>query len=480
MSNLSIPEPDETSRQAAELEAFYRMLKISEGIFSISIAVCNSPALRTHLFKKITSKIEDIYILDVPSDCNNIYDVAMHTIPDHRCAAVFIYGMESLLDSTQSTHVILNILNASRELWKESFSCPVVFWLPEYAVTLLSQQARDFWSWCSHRFEFVAELVSPQMSILDHTSGDFALASNLSETEKQFRIAELQDRIESVNFASDKSMMRYVTIWTNELVFLQMTIGNLDDAERMQRKALTTDVKLGNLESMACDYGNLGLILMTRGDLEGAEAMYRKSLEINAKLGRFKGIANQYGNLGNVMQTRGDLNGAEVMYRKSLEINKKLGRLEGMASDYNNIGGFMLEYGDHDGAYEMFHKALKIDKQLSNQAGMALVYSNLAGIMQNRGDLSGAGIMVHKSLEINQKLGNLEGIASDYGNLAIIAKLRGNTEDARVLAIKARDLLAKIGMLHKVERIQGWIDRLAIISNNNSYIWLTTNSWSNE
>ncbi len=93
----------------------------------------------------------------------------------------------------------------------------------------------------------------------------------------------------------------------------------------MHRKSLEIEEKLGRLEGMASQYGNLGNLLMTRGDLDGAEEMHRKSLEIEEKLGRLEGMASDYGNLGLVLETRGDLNGAEEMYRKSLEIEEKLG-----------------------------------------------------------------------------------------------------------------------------------------------------------
>ncbi len=35
--------------------------------------------------------------------------------------------------------------------------------------------------------------------------------------------------------------------------------------------------------------------------------MLRKALEIDEKLGRLEGMANQYGNLGVIYQARGDL-----------------------------------------------------------------------------------------------------------------------------------------------------------------------------
>jgi len=62
--------------------------------------------------------------------------------------------------------------------------------------------------------------------------------------------------------------------------------------------------------------------MKTRGDLDGAEGMYRKALAIDEKLGHLEGMAIQYGNLGIVMKTRGDLDGAEAITRIELALGK--------------------------------------------------------------------------------------------------------------------------------------------------------------
>ena len=52
------------------------------------------------------------------------------------------------------------------------------------------------------------------------------------------------------------------------------------------------DEKLGQLEGVARDSGNLGIILKTRGELDEAEAMYLKALEIYEKLNQPAGLAS--------------------------------------------------------------------------------------------------------------------------------------------------------------------------------------------
>jgi len=140
------------------------------------------------------------------------------------------------------------------------------------------------------------------------------------------------------------------------------TRGDLDEAEKMHRKALKINESLGRLEGVAIQYGNLGLICKTRGNLDEAEKMYSKALEIHERLGCFEGIAIAYDNLGNIYQTRGELGEAEKMYLMSLKINKRLHRFKCMAKQYRNLDIIYRTRGDLDEANKMRRKALKIER----------------------------------------------------------------------------------------------------------------------
>ena len=56
-----------------------------------------------------------------------------------------------------------------------------------------------------------------------------------------------------------------------------------------------------------------------------AETIYRKGLEIDEKLGRLEGMANQYGNLGLIFQMRGGLDGARKLWSKARDLHAKIG-----------------------------------------------------------------------------------------------------------------------------------------------------------
>ena len=419
-TDRAISEPfEETARQRAEVDALLRMLTASEGTSSLSIAICNSPALRNYIIEKVKADKFAIELVDITEEVEDIFDFVRHKVNNDKPAGIFIVDVEKVLPSGRSDYKILRTLNATRELWRSHFHCPLIFWVPEYAATLLSIHARDFWSWLSHTFEFVSEQATAEAGAGDLYAGNITMAGSLDADQKQFRIAELEQRIEDAGDPPKSEIIQHLLIWLNELAYIYFCIGELDQAGRIIHKSLDIKETLGRFEKMAGNYGNLGLIYKTKGDLDKAEEMFRKALEIDEKLGRLEGVARQYGNLGLVYQTKGDLDKAEEMLRKGLEIDEKLGRLEGVARHYGNLGVIYRTKGDLDKAEGMFRKGLDID----------------------------------------EKLGRLEGIASKYGNLGSLYKQRGQIDEAREYWTKAVALYTKIGIPDMVKKVQTWIDK---------------------
>ncbi|MCH9003444.1 MAG: tetratricopeptide repeat protein, partial [Planctomycetes bacterium] len=272
----------ETDRQSAELAAMRRMLAASRGTFSLSIAVCNSPALRAYLVNKLLEDDAAYVAVSMPRGTENFLDYALADLGSRTPSALFLVDLENSLPS-DGPRPAIRLLNATREKWQQCFACPVVLWLPEYAVKLLAIEAKDFWSWRSHQFEFVAESAEPTPASSGAFVEGIGAAFNLDVDRKQFRIAELRERIEAGGDDPEPEMATHVTTWLNELGMLLVFVGKLDEAETASRKALEISDKLGRLEGTATEYGNLGIIFWMRSALDEAEKMYRKALEIDKR-----------------------------------------------------------------------------------------------------------------------------------------------------------------------------------------------------
>jgi tetratricopeptide (TPR) repeat protein len=447
-TDRAISEPfEQTARQTAEVGALVRMLGASEGTSSLSIGICNSPALRNYIIEKVKADRCAIELVKITEEVEDIFDFVRHKVNNDKPAGIFIVDMEKVLPSGRGDYKILRTLNATRELWRSNFHCPVVFWVAEYAATLLSIHARDFWSWLSHSFEFVSEQATAMKGIADSYSGNIMLAGNLDIDQKHFRIAELEQRIEDAGDPPKSELIQHLLTWLNELAYIYSCIGELDKAERIIHKSLDINESLGRSEGMASDYGNLGLVYETRGELDKAEEMFDKVKEIHEKRSDREGLAKDYGHLGLVYLTMGELEKAEGMFRKGLEIDEKLGRLDGMANNYGNLGLIYQTKGDLDKAEKMHLKSLEIEKKLGRLEGMASEYGNVGLIYQTKGDLNKAEKMHLKSLEIEKKLGRLQGMASDYGNLGNVYQIRGDLEKAEEMFRKSLAISEPAGMM---------------------------------
>ena len=277
---------EHTERQISELAALQKMLKVSEGTFSFSIAICNSPSLQKYLLEEIVTESEAVEVVEINEKVEYIFDFVSSKIPQkNHTTAIFITGIERILPSDKKEHGVLRNLNATRELWKSRYSCPVVFWMPEYAATLFSTQARDIWSWVSHIFEFVSEEATAIAGTRDIYAGDITGAGNLNVVQKRFRIAELEQRIKDASEPLKDELVPHLLVWLNELSYIYYCIGELDAAEQMLRRAIEIEEKLGRPEGMAKQYGNLGAIYEERGDIKKAREYWVKARDLFAKIG---------------------------------------------------------------------------------------------------------------------------------------------------------------------------------------------------
>src|SRR5205809_1103965 len=87
--------PDEIDRQNAEMAALKRMMELSAGTFSLSLAVCNSPALRDHVISALQRDAPRIQRVAVPPGTTDVFGyVAAQPLPADS-EALFIIGLEN-------------------------------------------------------------------------------------------------------------------------------------------------------------------------------------------------------------------------------------------------------------------------------------------------------------------------------------------------------------------------------------------------
>jgi len=320
----------------AERAAMARMLEMSQGVFSLSIAICNSPAQRDRIVQDVRADRPTIALVSAPYHTDDLLESVRRKLDRQNPSGLFVVGIETILPSDSSSAGALRALNASRESWKKAFACPVVFWVPEYVARLLCIHAQDFWSWISHQFDFSLE---PAMEPAGAVSVDAPLpVQNLTRKEKQLRIRELKERIGNVPDTASPQLKRHMSRWLMELGKLYHLQGDYDEAMSCYEESLKAKEKLGDRAGISSSLHQIGIVHQQRGDYDKALHYYEKSLKIKEELGGRAGVSKSLHQIGIVHQQRGDYDKALHYYEKSLQTLEELGDRAGVSKSLHNIG----------------------------------------------------------------------------------------------------------------------------------------------
>jgi len=140
VSNITIDSLD-------ELECLSKGLNWADR-FSLSFIQCNETA-HLEVFDLLKSKInKPSVLLTIPIDIdyliNEWYSEQMKSIPDN--AAVFLHGLDVLMEDYQKRHDILSCLNWNRNAFQRENRSLVIFGCKE-TLRLLANYAPDFYDY---------------------------------------------------------------------------------------------------------------------------------------------------------------------------------------------------------------------------------------------------------------------------------------------------------------------------------------------
>ena len=227
----------DTERQAADLAAFRGMMRASRGTFSLSFGVCDHRPLRDSLVSRLQAEFPGILTVTLTAEASDAFAAVIEALPSSPPSAVFILDIETGIPSDLTApQPLLRSLNSSREQW-ERLGCPVVFWLAEYAIARLTICAPDFWRYRSHQFEFVSDGIPLDAAMMEPFQ-DHAVIAALPYEEKQFRIAELERRLQEAGDSPSAALLPHALGWSFELAALLQHANRFAEAEQCLRGVL--------------------------------------------------------------------------------------------------------------------------------------------------------------------------------------------------------------------------------------------------
>ena len=429
----------------SEILSIARMIERSEG-FTLGIAKCNQPVQRSLLLNEL-DQVLPANIQSIQIELTEPVESLREIIRDHLQKfkvngsgrkVVHVIGFEHSIPWDDPHPPALSILNMGREGFHEDVPCPLIIWLPNYAVTKLAQESPDFWAWRSGVYEFFPNEELATLTARNLIS-DGTMSSNLLLAEKRERIDILQrllddyrelDEIQESKGKAVSDNQRRIAALLRDLGDLYYEVGGFESAFRHFNQGIEISRKLKDKSSIAITLHQLGMIHQDQGDYEEAIKNYSESMKIEEELGDKGGIAITLHQLGIIHQDQGDYDEAIEKYSESMKIDEELGDKSGIAITLHQLGIIHQDQGDYDEAIEKYSESMKIKEELGNKSGIATTLHQLGNIHYNQGDYEQAIEKYNESKKINEELGDKSGIASTLGQLGMIHQNQGDYEQA--------------------------------------------------
>jgi len=464
--------------EAENLLAMERMLGRTRG-FALAFARVNMPSQRAELVREIRRRIEsqgiEIVEIEFSSPVQDVLAELRRRLQGKYLPwqeseekeftvaeslprlAIFVYGLEHSLPSSEIYHPVLAVLNYKREGFRRYIPAPLIFWTPEFALQAIMEGAPDFWAWRSALFEFVApqEQVQETWTTLEPERGQISL-SRLSGKEKRERIHLLSGLLAEYEAREDKERAEISAIRIDlgeRIGMLYYFLGEYNHALDYYQQMLSLARSFHFREGEAVALHQIGMMHQDRGDYAVALLEYEKSLKIKEEIGDRAGVAQSRGQIGMVHQDCGDYAMALLEYEKSLKIFEEIGDRTGIAYTLGNIGNIYQATGRYDLAIENYQKVLKTSEKLGDKSSLAKALHQIGNIHSQRGDYAAALVEYEKSLKIAEEIDDRAGIALTLHQIGNIHYLGG-------------DYLAALGKYTKSLKIKEEISNRAGVASS--------------
>jgi tetratricopeptide (TPR) repeat protein len=386
------------------------LIRLAEG-FRLGFVKCNQPIQSLQMaarLKEMLAGDANIISVELKEPVSSLRRAVLQALESEKAdyagkRAIMVFGLEHSVPS-QGPAPALDELNQSRDNFPDSFSGPVLIWLPDYALTLLAREAPDFWGWRSGVFELSPDLgviaAVEKMAIVD------SFSDGLNLSEKMEKASALEGLIRDYQ--------------------------ELPKGERTDRSLATVLHSLGNIRYHL-------------GEHNEAHRLYQESLKISQDLRDKSGVSTSFHQLGMLAQDMGDLDEAGRLYQESLKISQDLGDKSGVSRSLHQLGMLAQDTGDLDEARRLYQESLKIKQDLGDKSGVSGTLHQLGMLAQATGDLAEARRLYQGNLKISQDLGDKSGVSKSLHQLSLLEEKEGNNDAALKLIRQAESAFMELG-----------------------------------
>ena len=401
---------------------------------------------------------------------------------------LIVRGLEKSIGVFGEYPPVLQDLNFVRDAYRRTVPHPILFILPDYAITRLAKFAPDFWAWKSGIFRFKTTQATKDYAIAQTANAENAIGmTRLATPEEQERIDLLErllmdykptghqaigDNLRQCSNILHQLGIAYLNqnnpgkareyleeavklLNGEESAFQAEVLNTLGKAYYQQRKfdqaidcyqkSLKISQNLENRRGEIASLFNLGNAYLQMRQFQQAGNFYHQCLEIAQQLGDRYSCASTYHNLGIVAQQLREWEQARAYYQQSLDIYIEFGDRYECAGTYHQLGNVTYLLRELEQARAYYQQALNIFIEFGDRYNQARSYNQLGMIAQQLREFEQARSYYQQALEIKLEFGDRYSCASTYHQLGMVAEELRDYEQARAYYQQALDITLEFG-----------------------------------
>ena len=323
-------------------------------------------------------------------------------IEPNKKLVLIVQGLEKSIGVYGDYPPVLQDLNFVRDAYKRTVPYPILFILPDYALTRLAKFAPDFWAWQSGMFRFQTPQVTKDNAIHE-TQNTERIINRLEPPEKQERIDLLHRLLMEYNPTGHQATGENLRNCSN--ILHQLGVAYISKNEPIKaREYLEEAEKIANEFQDSTFHAE---VLNTLGDYYGQQRQfdtaityYQKSLSISQQLQNPRGETAALFKLGSAYLDLRQFTQATTLYKQCLEIEQQIGDRYSSASIYHQLGRVAQELREFEEARRNYQQALAIYIEFDDRYEQAGTYHCLGTLAEAEENYAEARVNLQTALEI--------------------------------------------------------------------------------
>jgi tetratricopeptide (TPR) repeat protein len=364
---------------------------------------------------------------------------------------LIVRGLEAAIgtDGVGAYPPVLQDLNFVRDAYRTSVPYPILFMLPDYAITRIAKYAPDFWAWSSGVFIFKTPeqtCEALRIEVMD------VPAPYIASVENQEQIEQLKQLLMEYHPSGKPITPENQAICADlyyKLGSAYITQQQATKAQDYLAEALKLAQQRENRTLQQSVYRQLGEAYLQSHEFDNAIAAYSTSKELAEAMGNQSQVATALYNLGTVALEQRQFQQAKRYYQQCLELEKAQNDRYSQASTYHNLGAISLLLQKFDEAQRYHQQALDIYIEYGDRYKQARTYHQMGIVAQKLREFDEARRCYQKALEIFTEYGDRYSQASSYQNLGIVAQEVGEFDEAQRNYQQALEIFTEYGDRYK-------------------------------